>query len=196
MKREDASSRVASDAGLGFCKGKNGMDSLLNAEPRVGLVGDHKYRTNLMRWVQFAIMLPCLVIGPFAHSADRVAELANGGVMTNVCLSQKCAGVRPIEVRTVKPALFKEGERGIECATKGVGRNAEPGSILACDGQPVRNEQHTTSSSDAEQPKINATQEDAEYVHRSIWGWVAIIVYLLFFQVPENTVLVLQKPNE
>lgn len=50
-QRDDMSSRVLSTDVLGFGEGEDGMDSFLNAAPRIRLVGNHEHRANLMRWV-------------------------------------------------------------------------------------------------------------------------------------------------
>ena len=174
------------------------MDSLLNAAPRVGLVRDHKHRANLMRWVQFAIVSPCLVVSAHAQATDKRTELANGGVMTGVCLFEKCAGVRPIVVGAVEPALFEEGERGIKGGAKAIGRNAEPGPVLTGNAEKVRHKQGGGGASDGKQPQINGRENETEDIHP---GFKALIIgamvaaFISLFSTPENTMLTLQKPN-
>jgi len=74
--------------------------------------------------------------------------------MADICLSEKGAGVRPFVVGAMKPALFEESERRIKNATEVVGRNAESGSILAGNIQPMRNEPSNTNTGTAKQPQI------------------------------------------
>lgn len=181
------------------CKGKDRMNSFLNATPWVWLVRNHEFSANFMRWIQFAIVLPCLVIGAPSQATDKRSELSNGGVMGDVGIAEKFACVRPVEVGPMKPTLFEKSESGIKSGAKAIGRDAEPSSVFACNSKEMWYEQGGDGASDSKQPQVNGGEVEAEDIHPGLKALIigmTVAAFISLFSVPKNTVLASHEHNE